>query len=137
VNFATSVSDCGWTIFGSGYANFEYLQHLACDVVKIDRSFLARSENRRELLGGIISLAQACGLRVAVEGVETAEHRELLAELGCDLLQGFLLARPQAPEQLRSSLALDLPFHDGASIVPATAANEPDKDWVGSRNVIV
>jgi hypothetical protein len=45
----------------------------------------------------------------------------LLADLGCDLLQGFLLARPQAAEQLRSSLALDLPFHDGASIVPATA----------------
>jgi diguanylate cyclase (GGDEF)-like protein len=123
--------------FGSGYANFEYLQHLACDVVKIDRSFLARSENRRELLGGIISLAQACGLRVAVEGVETAEHRELLAELGCDLLQGFLLARPQAPEQLRSSLALDLPFHDGASIVPVTNTNEPDKDGVEGRNVVV
>jgi diguanylate cyclase (GGDEF)-like protein len=122
--------------FGSGYANFEYLQHLACDVVKIDRSFLARSEKRRELLGAIISLAQACGLRVAVEGVETAEHRELLAELGCDLLQGFLLARPQPPEQLRSSLALDLPFHDGASIIPATATNEPDKDRVGSRNVV-
>jgi predicted signal transduction protein with EAL and GGDEF domain len=122
--------------FGSGYANFEYLQHLACDVVKIDRSFLARSEKRRELLRGIISLAQACGLRVAVEGVETAEHRELLAELGCDLLQGFLLARPQPPEQLRSSLALNLPFHDGASIVPAAATNKLDKDRVGSRNVV-
>ena len=120
--------------FGSGYANFEYLQHIACDVVKIDRCFLARSEKRRELLGGIISLAQACGLRVAVEGVETAEHRELLAELGCDLLQGFLLARPQLPEQLRSSLALDLPFHDGASIAPATATKEPDKDRLASRN---
>jgi len=106
--------------FGAGYANLEYLQHLACDVVKIDRSFLARYEKRRELLGGIISLAQACGLRVVVEGVETAEHRELLRELGCDLLQGFLLARPQPAEQLRSSLGLDLPFHDGASIVPAT-----------------
>jgi predicted signal transduction protein with EAL and GGDEF domain len=104
--------------------------------VKIDRSFLARSEKRRELLGGIISLAQACGLRVAVEGVETAEHRELLAELGCDLLQGVLLAQPQPPEQLRSSLALDLPFHDGASIIPATATNEPDQDRVGSRNVV-
>jgi diguanylate cyclase (GGDEF)-like protein len=121
--------------FGSGYANLEYLQHLCCEVVKIDRSFLARYEKRRELLGGIISLAQACGLRVAVEGVETAEHRELARELGCDLLQGFLLARPQPPEQLRSSLGLDLgpdlgpdlPLHDGAPIVPVMAANETDK----------
>jgi predicted signal transduction protein with EAL and GGDEF domain len=73
---------------------------------------------------------------VTVEGVETAEHRALLAELGCDLLQGFLLARPRPPEQLRSSLALDRPFHDGASIVPATATNAADKDRVGSRDVV-
>jgi diguanylate cyclase (GGDEF)-like protein len=109
--------------FGSGYSNLKYLQHLACDVVKIDRSFLARYEKRRELLGGIILLAHTCALRVVVEGVETAEHRELLRELGCDLLQGFLLARPVPPEQLRSSFGLDLTFHDGASIVPAADTN--------------
>lgn len=116
--------------FGSGYSNLEYLQHLACDVVKIDRSFLARYEKRQELLGGIILLAHACGLRVAGEGVETTEHRELLGELGCDLLQGFLLARPMPPEQLRASFGLDLPFHEGASIVPASdtlAADSPRK----------
>jgi len=107
--------------FGAGYANLEYLQHLACDVVKIDRSFLARYDKRSELLGGIISLVKACGFLVAVEGVETLEHRELLSELGCDLLQGFLLARPMPAEQLRSSFGLDLPFHEGASIVPAAA----------------
>jgi EAL domain-containing protein (putative c-di-GMP-specific phosphodiesterase class I) len=113
--------------FGSGYANLEYLQHLDCDVVKIDRSFLARYEKRRELLGGIISLAQGCGIRVVVEGVETAEHHALARELGCDLLQGFLLARPQPSEQLTSSLELDLPFDDGASIVPVMATNEQAK----------
>jgi diguanylate cyclase (GGDEF)-like protein len=105
--------------FGAGYANFEYLQRLLCDVVKIDRSFLMRHEKRRELLGGIISLAQACGLRVAVEGVESTEHQDLLRELGCDLLQGFLLARPLPPEQLRATLGLDLPFHESIPIVPA------------------
>jgi diguanylate cyclase (GGDEF)-like protein len=112
--------------FGSGFSNLEYLQHLACDVVKIDRSFLARYEKRQELLGGIILLAHACGLRVAVEGVETTEHRQLLRELGCDLMQGFLLARPMPPEQLRASFALDLPFHEGASIVPASDMNAAD-----------
>jgi diguanylate cyclase (GGDEF)-like protein len=81
-------------------------------------------------------ISKKAKLGVAVEGVETAEHRELLAELSCDLLQGFLLARPQAPEQLRSSLAPDLPFHEGASIVPTTATNEPDKDQVASRNLV-
>ena len=89
--------------FGSGHANLSYLQQLSCNVIKVDRSFLEEHDKRRELLSGMILLAQACGLRVAVEGVETAEHDELLRELGCDLLQGFLLARPMSPEALRAS----------------------------------
>jgi diguanylate cyclase (GGDEF)-like protein len=89
--------------FGSGHANLSYLQQLSCNVVKVDRSFLEEHDRRRELLSGMISLAQACGLRVAVEGVETAEHDELLQELGCDLLQGFLLGRPMSSDALRAS----------------------------------
>jgi diguanylate cyclase (GGDEF)-like protein len=111
--------------FGSGFCNLEYLQHLACDVVKIDRSFLGRYEKRQELLEGIVLLAHACGLRVAVEGIETTEHRQLLEGLGCDLLQGFLLARPMPPEQLRACFGLDLPFHEGASIVPVVGTHGP------------
>jgi diguanylate cyclase (GGDEF)-like protein len=90
--------------FGVGHANIAYLQRLPCDVVKIDRSFLEPHDKRRELLTGMISLARQCGLRVVVEGVETAEHEQLLQELGCDLLQGFLLGRPMPAEQLRTSL---------------------------------
>jgi len=93
--------------FGSGHANLSYLQQMSCNVVKVDRSFLEEHDRRRELLGGIISVAQACGLRVAVEGVETAEHAELLQELGCDLLQGFLLARPMSPDALRASFSTE------------------------------
>jgi diguanylate cyclase (GGDEF)-like protein len=119
--------------FGSGHANLDYLQHLDCEVVKIDKSFLAHYEKRRELLGGIISLAHGCGLRVVVEGVETAEHCELAQELGCDLMQGFLLARPQPPEELRSLLELDLPFHDGDSIVPVMATNEQHESQTTRR----
>jgi diguanylate cyclase (GGDEF)-like protein len=89
--------------FGSGHANLSYLQQLSCNVVKVDRSFLEEHDRRRELLSGMISLAQACGLRVAVEGVETAEHDKLLQELGCDLLQGFLLGRPMSSDALRAS----------------------------------
>ena len=105
--------------FGAGYANLGYLHRLSCDVVKIDRSFLAQHEKQRAILGGMITLAQACGLRVVVEGVETADHHLLLQELGCDLLQGFLFARPMPPEQIDASLDLiaELPFHAGVSIV--------------------
>lgn len=88
--------------FGAGHANLNYLQHLSCNVVKIDRSFLEEHDKRRELLSGMISLAQACGLRVVAEGVETTEHDELLKELGCDHVQGFLLARPMSAENLRA-----------------------------------
>ena len=105
--------------FGAGYANLGYLHRLSCNVVKIDRSFLAQHEKQRALLSGMIALAQGCGLRVAVEGVETADHHLLLQELGCDLLQGFLFARPMPPEQIDASLGsvAELPFHDGVSIV--------------------
>ena len=104
--------------FGAGYANLGYLHRLSCNVVKIDRSFLAQHEKQRALLSGMIALAQGCGLRVAVEGVETADHHLLLQELGCDLLQGFLFARPMLPEQIDASLGsvAELPYHAGVSI---------------------
>jgi diguanylate cyclase (GGDEF)-like protein len=91
--------------FGAGHANLGYLQRLSCNVVKIDRGFLDQHDKRRELLGGMISLAQACGLRVLAEGVETIEHDALLKELGCDLLQGYLLARPMSAESLRALIS--------------------------------
>jgi diguanylate cyclase (GGDEF)-like protein len=102
--------------FGSGHANLNYLQQLSCDVVKVDRSFLEEHVRRRELLGGMILLAQACGLRVAVEGVETAEHDALLQELDCDLLQGFFLARPMSSDALRASLSTESPMLHGRLI---------------------
>jgi EAL domain-containing protein (putative c-di-GMP-specific phosphodiesterase class I) len=95
--------------FGAGHANLGYLQRLSCNVVKIDRSFLDQHDKRRELLGGMISLAQSCGLRVLAEGVETIEHDALLKELGCDLLQGYLLARPMSAESLRGLLSISSP----------------------------
>jgi diguanylate cyclase (GGDEF)-like protein len=104
--------------FGAGYANFAYLQHLPCSVIKIDGSFLAPSLRRRELLAGMMALARSCGLRVVVEGIETQEQRDLVTEIGCDYLQGFLLARPVPADQIDMSGGLQLPFHDGAPLAP-------------------
>ena len=105
--------------FGAGYANFAYLRHLPCNVIKIDRGFLARSPRRRELLAGMIAFARCCGLGVAMEGVETQEDRDLLDDLGCDYLQGFHLARPMPADQIDMSGDPELPFDEGAPLAPA------------------
>jgi len=71
---------------------------------------------------------------VVVEGVETAEHQSLLQSLGCDMLQGFLLARPVPPDQLKAALGPGLPYHESRSIAPevnqpavSNAAGTPSK----------
>ncbi|HET7886482.1 MAG TPA: EAL domain-containing protein [Bradyrhizobium sp.] len=104
--------------FGSGYANFEYLQYLPCHAIKIDRGFLAEYEKRRQLLGGMINLAHGCGVKVVVEGVETAEHQDMLRSLGCDMMQGFFLAKPVPADQLKAVLGRGLPYHESRSIAP-------------------
>lgn len=109
--------------FGSGFANFEYLQYLLCDVLKIDRSFLAGYEKREPLLRGMISLAHACELKVVVEGVETEEHYNLLYGLGCDLLQGYWLAKPLGAGELHG--ALRPPYHESHSIAPEANCDRP------------
>ncbi len=82
--------------FGTGYSSFSRVQKFAVDRLKIDKSFvddLDRGDSNATI-AAIITMAQRKGLKVTAEGVETAEQRELLRELGCDHLQGFLLSRP-------------------------------------------
>ena len=83
--------------FGTGYSALSYLRLLPVDLIKIDRSFVARladSPRDRAIVEGIISLAHALGLVVVAEGVERNDEARALVELGCDLAQGFLFARP-------------------------------------------
>lgn len=88
--------------FGTGYSNLAYLVHLKIDVLKIDRSFVSQmldDVHVASLVRGIIGLARDFGARVVAEGVETVEQLHALYELGCDEIQGYLLARPMpAPE---------------------------------------
>jgi diguanylate cyclase (GGDEF)-like protein len=86
--------------FGTGYSSLGYLSRLPIDIVKIDRSFLERMEGsgtEELLVGAIVQLARALGLRTVAEGVETRFQLDRLTEMGCDAAQGYLIGRP-APE---------------------------------------
>ena len=83
--------------FGSGYSSLSRLAQLRPSILKIDRSFVSPGGERSAdptLLRTLIALGHQLEMTVIAEGVETPEQRDLLAELGCDLGQGFLFARP-------------------------------------------
>ncbi|HLZ25967.1 MAG TPA: EAL domain-containing protein [Chloroflexota bacterium] len=83
--------------FGTGHSSLAYLKRLPVDEVKIDRSFvkeIATDATDRIIVRSTVDLAHSLGLRVVAEGVEDALTMTLLAELGCDLVQGFHLGRP-------------------------------------------
>ena len=84
--------------FGTGYSSLSHLHTYPVDTVKVDRSFVAQmGEAGGGIVSAILHLSQHMGLTVVAEGVETLEQAALLTELGCDLLQGYALGRPEAP----------------------------------------
>ena len=83
--------------FGTGYSSLSYLQNVPAQVVKIDRSFIARVEaeaRSQTLVNTMINMAHEFGYSVVAEGIETVEAYRLLQSLGCDEAQGYLLAKP-------------------------------------------
>ncbi|MGH8183722.1 MAG: EAL domain-containing protein, partial [Rhodanobacteraceae bacterium] len=83
--------------FGTGYSNLETLKNLTVSQIKIDRTFvrnLVTEVGDRAIVKSIIALGRSLGLQVVAEGVETIEQRQMLQASGCDLLQGYLFARP-------------------------------------------
>jgi EAL domain-containing protein (putative c-di-GMP-specific phosphodiesterase class I) len=93
--------------FGTGYSSLAYLSRFPVDVLKIDRSFVAglgQRDQSRAIVASIVELGHALDLEVVAEGVETDEQLWLLREVGCDLAQGFLLARPQPADRVTELL---------------------------------
>jgi len=87
--------------FGTGYSSLAYLQSVPAKVVKIDQSFvrdLDTDKHKRALVSTMIKLSHDLERRVVAEGVETAAVATLLLADGCDQVQGYLYARPMAPE---------------------------------------
>jgi EAL domain-containing protein (putative c-di-GMP-specific phosphodiesterase class I) len=89
--------------FGTGYSSLSYLRKLPAKELKIDRSFvldLETSADARAVVDAVVKLAQALGLKVVAEGVETEAQNQILRSLGCDELQGYLFAKPMSAKAL-------------------------------------
>jgi len=85
--------------FGTGHASLSYLTQFPVDTVKIDQSFVAgvaTDAGSAAIVGGVVAMAHAYGLRVVAEGAETSEQLSQLRRLGCEYAQGYVLASPMA-----------------------------------------
>ena len=92
MGFRLSIDD-----FGTGYSSLSLLSRLPLDEIKIDKSFvegMITNPQNRVIVGSTIDLAHNLGLEVVAEGVETQAQMSALKELGCDIIQGFLVAQP-------------------------------------------
>ncbi len=102
--------------FGTGYSSLTYLKRLSVNQLKIDQSFvrdMLDDPDDLSILGGVLNMATAFRRQVLAEGVETVDHGTMLLQLGCELAQGYGIARPMP-----------------AADLPAWIANwQPDKRW--------
>jgi EAL domain-containing protein (putative c-di-GMP-specific phosphodiesterase class I) len=107
--------------FGTGYSSFTHLQNFTVDRLKIDRSFvdsIGSGEAGSAIIQAIVDLAKASGLQITAEGVETLEQGAFLSQVGCNSLQGYLLARPMPASALDALFGLP-PENEGALALAA------------------
>jgi diguanylate cyclase (GGDEF)-like protein len=93
--------------FGTGYSSLSYLRRLPIDILKIDRSFiteLSHVPSGADIVAAITNLAHVLNLTVCAEGVETQTQYNQVTAIGCDLVQGFLIARPMPADALMTWL---------------------------------
>jgi diguanylate cyclase (GGDEF)-like protein/PAS domain S-box-containing protein len=90
--------------FGTGYSSLSYLSRFPVDILKMDRSFVGSGENVA-LQSAIIALGASLDLDVVAEGIELEEQERSLHNLGCEIGQGFLFARPMSSPDLATFLA--------------------------------
>ena len=103
--------------FGTGYSSLTYLKRLPAQVLKIDQSFvrdMLEDPEDRAIVDGVLGLARAFGRQAVAEGAETLAHCQLLLRIGCDLAQGYGIARPMPADK----------------IVTWVASWRPEPDWL-------
>ncbi len=115
--------DLGVTIalddFGTGYSALGYLRRFPIDRIKIDRIFvgdLSDSEESKAVVGAVVGLGRALGMRVTAEGVETKRQLDEIRARGCDEAQGFYFSRPVAAAEIPALLARLSPAASPAAV---------------------
>jgi diguanylate cyclase (GGDEF)-like protein len=91
--------------FGTGYSSLSYLAQLPVQTIKIDRAFISQLSDPKansKVVEAIIALGKAMELEVVAEGVETDQQYAIVRRLGCDLVQGYFIAKPMPADQLRT-----------------------------------
>ena len=97
--------------FGTGYSALSYLRDFPVNTLKIDRSFIqdiATSRSDQRLIEAIITMAHGLELVTIAEGVETSEQDALLAELHCDMVQGYFYCEPRAADDIQELISSDV-----------------------------
>ncbi len=107
VNVLTRCRELGVRIslddFGTGYSSLTYLRTLPVDILKIDQTFvrdMLTDPSDMGIVVSVIQLAKTFNLMLIAEGVETLEHGAMLIQLGCNLMQGYGIARPMSAEKI-------------------------------------
>lgn len=90
--------------FGTGYASLSHLRQFPIDKLKIDKSFVQSVESVA-IVDAVINMGLSLGMQVVAEGVEKAEQVDLLRLKGCDYVQGYVFAKPLAPDQIAPYIA--------------------------------
>lgn len=100
--------------FGTGYSSLGYLWKFPFSKLKIDRSFVTALEvsaSAKGILRSIVKLGHGLGMTVTAEGIESPRQLAGLREMGCDMVQGYLLGKPAPPDELAAIIMRNFAFH--------------------------
>jgi EAL domain-containing protein (putative c-di-GMP-specific phosphodiesterase class I) len=107
--------------FGTGHSNLGQLKRMPIDALKIDKSFVddvLTDSDDAEIANAIIRLAHALNLRVVAEGVESLEQVGFLKDMGCDEIQGYVIAKPLPPDKVEAFFNRQFNFQAAPPLPP-------------------
>jgi diguanylate cyclase (GGDEF)-like protein len=125
--------------FGAGYTSFSYLKELPADLLKIDGSFIVnmnRHPANVSIVEAIVNLARNLGMKTIAEWAEDAATVQTLSELGVDYVQGFVVARPMAPEALIGAHSAASFIKDEALLQIVSLLGKPEDDMTNTDLIL-